>query len=140
MNTLRTLLKPPVFEDEAKTQQAYMLHIILWTLVLVPIPFAIYTLVIAQENTARAIAQIAFGESVNIFLLILLRRGYVRLASVLQVSLFWVFFTITALTDTRRPGRGLFIGLWPGDRHRRIFAWRCGRPGIHSLSPCSPAR
>ena len=87
MSTLRTLLKPPVFEDETKTQQAYMLHIILWTLVLVPIPFAIYTLVIAQENMARAIVQIIFGESVNIFLLILLRRGFVRLASVRHVTL-----------------------------------------------------
>jgi PAS domain S-box-containing protein len=110
MNSLKTLLKPPVFEDETKTQQAYMLHIILWTLVLVPIPFAIYTLAIAHENTARSIVQIAFGESVNIFLLILLRRGFVRLASVLQVSLFWIFFTITAFTDMGVQGEAYLLG------------------------------
>ena len=110
MNTLKTLLKPPVFEDEAKTQQAYMLNIILWTLVLVPIPFAIYTFVLAQENMARAIVQIVFGESVNIFLLILLRRGFVRLASILQVSLFWIFFTFTAFTDTGVQGEAYLLG------------------------------
>jgi PAS domain S-box-containing protein len=110
MSTLKKLLTPPVFEDEAKTQQAYMLHIILWTLVLVPLPFAIYTLVFAPENTARSIVQIAFGESVNILLLILLRRGFVRLASVLQVSLFWTFFTITALTDKGVQGEAYLLG------------------------------
>ena len=110
MSTLRTLLKPPVFEDETKTQQAYMLHIILWSLVLVPLPFAVYTLVIAPENTARSIVQIVFGESVNIFLLVLLRRGFVRLASVLQVSLFWIFFTITAFIDTGVQGEAYLLG------------------------------
>ncbi len=110
MSSLKTLLKPPVFEDETKTQQAYMLHIILWTLVLVPFPFAVYTLVFAQENIARSIVQIAFGESVNILLLILLRRGFVRLAAVLQVSLFWIFFTLTALTDTGVQGEAYLLG------------------------------
>ena len=110
MSSLKTLLKPPVFEDETKTQQAYMLHIILWTLVLVPFPFAVYTLVFAQENIARSIVQIAFGESVNILLLILLRRGFVRLTAVLQVSLFWIFFTLTALTDTGVQGEAYLLG------------------------------
>jgi PAS domain S-box-containing protein len=110
MSFLRTLLKPPVFEDESKTQQAYMLNIILWTLVLVPLPFAVYTLLFAQENTARAIVQIAFGESANIILIILLKRGFVRLASVLQISLFWIFFTITAFTDIGVQGEAYLLG------------------------------
>jgi PAS domain S-box-containing protein len=110
MSSLRTLLQPPVFDDETKTQQAYMLHIILWTLLLVPIPFAVYTLVFTPENTARSIVQIAFGESVNILLIILLRRGFVRLASILQVSTFWLFFTLTAFTDTGVQGEAYLLG------------------------------
>jgi PAS domain S-box-containing protein len=110
MSSLSTLFRPPVFEDEAKTQQAYMLNIILWTLVLVPLPFAVYTLLLAQENTARSIVQIAFGESANIFLLILLKRGFVRLASLLQVSLFWIFFTVSAFTDTGVQGEAYLLG------------------------------
>jgi PAS domain S-box-containing protein len=110
MNSLKTLLKPPVFKDETKTQQAYMLHIILWTLILVPLPFAVYTLLLTPESTARSLVQIAFGESVNIFLLVLLRRGFVRLASVLQVSLFWIFFTATAFSGNGVQGEAYLLG------------------------------
>ncbi len=110
MNDLKSILKPPVFKDETKTQQAYMLHIILWTLVLVPLPFAVYTLITYPENSTRSLVQIVFGEMVNIFLLILLRRGFVRLASVLQVSLFWVFFTLTAFTGAGVQGEAYLLG------------------------------
>ena len=98
MSALRKLLKPPVFEDESKTQQAYMLNIILWTLVLVPIPFVIYTLIFTPQNAGRVLLQTVFGESVNIILLIMLRRGQILAASIIQVGAFWFFFTLTAWT------------------------------------------
>ena len=44
MTFFKKLFSAPTFDDEIKTQQAYMLHMILWTLILVPIPFVIYTL------------------------------------------------------------------------------------------------
>ncbi len=110
MNFPRTILKPPVFDDEIKTQQAYMLHIIVWTLVLVPIPFAIYTLVATPENTARTMVQIAFGESVNLILLVMLRRGFVRAASIIQVSAFWFFFTVTAFTGNGVQSEAYLLG------------------------------
>ena len=110
MSILRTILKPPIFEDEIKTQQAYMLHIILWTLVLVPIPYAIYTLVATPESTTRTMVQIAFGESVNLILLVMLRRGFVRAASIIQVSAFWIFFTATALTSNGVQSEAYLLG------------------------------
>ena len=110
MTFIKRIFTSPVFEDEIKTQQAYMLHIILWTLVFVPIPFAIYTLVLAPENTSRMLVQVAFGEIVSILLLVVLRRGFVRAAAILQVILFWSFFTVTALTASGVQGEAYLLG------------------------------
>ena len=110
MTFLRQIFTPPVFEDELKTQQAYMLHIIVWTLICVPIPFVLYTIALVPQNMTRAFIQTAFGESVNILLLIMLRRGYVRAASILQVSAFWLFFTVAALTSSGVLGEAYLLG------------------------------
>ena len=77
MTFLKRILKPPSFEDGVKTKQAYMLHIILWTLVCVPIPLVIYNLAVAPQNTARMLVQSVFALGASIILLIMLRRGYV---------------------------------------------------------------
>ena len=110
-------LTPPVFESETKTHQAQLLHVILWTLILVPIPYVIYSLIETPAEFPRALAQAAFGETVNIILLIMLRRGYVGAASILQVSMFWVFFTGTAASgggvqsESYLLGYGLIIAI-----------------------------
>lgn len=110
MSFLKNLLAPPVFDDETKTQQAYMLHIILWVLILVPIPFLFYTLVFVPENITRVLVQTFFGESVNIILLVMLRRGFVRAASIIQVSAFWIFFTATAVTANGVQSEAYLLG------------------------------
>ncbi|HJS17298.1 MAG TPA: ATP-binding protein [Anaerolineales bacterium] len=110
MTFVKRILTPPVFDDEDKTQQAFMLNIILWSLVLVPIPLMLYTLVFAPQNTARLLAQTVFGEVINITLLIMLRRGYVRAASIIQVSAFWVFLTVSAVTDGGVQGEAYLLG------------------------------
>jgi len=110
MNKLKSIFAPPVFEDELKTQQAYLLNIIVWTLICVPIPFVIYAFFKTPENLSRAVMQGLFGETVNIILLIMLHRGYVRAASILQVSAFWLFFTVTAFTGTGVHGEAYMLG------------------------------
>ena len=107
---LKKLLSPPVFDDEIKTQQAYMLNVILWTLVCVPIPFAVYTFLFTPESFMRAILQILFGETVNIALLVMLHRGYVQEASILQTGAFWFFFTATAFTGSGVQGEAYLLG------------------------------
>ena len=42
MNVLRRILAPPVLDDEIKTEQAYLLHVILWTLIFVTIPYVLF--------------------------------------------------------------------------------------------------
>lgn len=108
--TLKRWLTPPVFEDEAKTHQAFILNVILWTLVCVPIPYLIYSLIKTPELAGRVWAQVIFGESANVLALYILRRGQVRGASMLQVSLFWIFLTGTALTGGGVQSEAYLLG------------------------------
>jgi len=110
MKFLKRIFKSPVFEDEPKTHQAYTLNIILWSLVFVPIPYLIYTLLLNPEDALRALIQTTFGEVTNILLLILLHQGFVKAASAIQVSAFWFFFTATAFTGNGVQGEAYLIG------------------------------
>ena len=110
MNYLKKIFTLPAFKDEAETQQAYLLHIIVWTLIFVPIPFVIYTLTLTHGNIFRTLMQAAFGEAVNIILLFMLHRKYVRAASILQVSAFWFFFTATAVTGAGVKSEAYLLG------------------------------
>ena len=110
MKAIKTVLTAPVFEDEIKTQQAYLLHIILWVLICVPLPFVIYTLTLAPENTSRALIQTFFAETANIILVLMLHRGFIKAASVIQVGAFWVFFTVTAMTGSGVQSEAYLLG------------------------------
>src|ERR1043165_1070267 len=98
MIELKRLFSPPIFEDEVKTRQANLLNVILWALILIPIPYVLFQWLAVPENLRRALAQGLFGEIVNVVLLYILHRGHVRTASILQICLLWLFFTASALT------------------------------------------
>ena len=110
MTILRRLLTPPVFENEVKTRQAYLLNIVLWGLILVPIPYVLYEWLSGSEDAGRALAQGVFGELVNVSLLYMLHRGYVQAASILQVCLFWLFFTVVGFTSDGVRGEAYLLG------------------------------
>lgn len=110
MKSLKRQFAPPVFEDELKTQQAYMLNIILWTLICVPVPYFIYSIIATPDEIVRAFIQSAYGLVSNAVLLVIMRRGYVRAASIAQVSVFWLFFTATAITGRGVQGEAYLIG------------------------------
>jgi PAS domain S-box-containing protein len=110
MNVLRRIFTSPVFEDEIKTEQAYLLHVILWTLIFVPIPYLLFMFLKGTAYPARALVQAGVGEFVNILLLMMLQRGYVRLTAILQVSTFWLFFTATAITGSGIQGEAYLLG------------------------------
>lgn len=107
---IRNLFKPPIFEDEQKTHQAYLLNIILWGLISIPIPYVLYTVIFAPESAVRALTQGGIGEAINLVLLFLLRRGHVRTVSILQVTAFWVFFSISAMTGVGVQGESYLLG------------------------------
>ncbi len=110
MNTLLRLLRPPVFADERQTEQAYLLYIIVWVLVLVPVPYVAFVLSNGADDPLRVMAQVGFGEAVNFLLLFMIRKGWVQAASMLQVSMFWLFFTVTAFTGSGVQGEAYLLG------------------------------
>ena len=57
MNVLRRILAPPVLDDEIKTEQAYLLHVILWTLIFVPIPYVLFMFLKGTEYQSRTLIQ-----------------------------------------------------------------------------------
>ena len=107
---LKKLFSPPQFKNEEDTHQAFLLHMILWGLVLVPIPYVLYFVLFAPQESMRALVQGGIGELINITLLVLLKRGHVRFASIAQVTAFWLFFTISAFTDYGVPGEAYLLG------------------------------
>lgn len=107
---LQKLIAPPVFEDETKTHQAYLLNIILWALILVPFPYVLYTMIFMPQYVERVLTQGLIGEAANIFLLILLKRGHVRLSAQLQVIAFWLFITASAFTGLGVQGEAYLLG------------------------------
>lgn len=110
MKNSRNFFSPPVFEDEDKTRQAYLLNIVLWVLVFVPIPYMVYVLTAYPEIAPRAWTQTVVGEAVNIYLLSLLRRGSVWPAGAIQSIAFWLFFTVTAFTGYGVEDEAYIIG------------------------------
>ncbi|MBV6397064.1 MAG: Adaptive-response sensory-kinase SasA [Anaerolineales bacterium] len=103
-------LTPPVFEDDAQTNRAYILHVILWALVAVPVPYLIYSFFKTPEQMGRVLAQSLFGEAANIIALYILRRGQVQAASILQAGLFWLFLTVTSFTGGGVQSEAYLLG------------------------------
>jgi len=106
-------LSPPLFADEAKNNQAFLLHVLLWAMVLVTPPYVLLTLLLTPRFTGRALLQALIGEVLNGGLLLLLRSGRVRLASFLEVAALFVFMTGTALSlgGVESPGYQLGYAL-----------------------------
>ena len=97
--TAHDLLNPPTFADEKKNQQAFILHILLISLLTLEIIYLGFSLLLSPQTSVQDIEISVVGIVVNAFLLVLLRRGYVRPASIIQVATFWLLFTLIALTE-----------------------------------------
>jgi PAS domain S-box-containing protein len=82
----------------------------LWVLICIPIPYVILTFIATPEAAAETLIQAVIGECINIFLMVLLRRGHVRLASALQVGAFWLFFTVVSFTTSGVSGPAYMLG------------------------------
>jgi hypothetical protein len=136
VNFLQELLSPPVFDDEEKTHQAYLLHVILLALIAIPIPFVAFLLIRRPEEANRGLTLISASEIIHIFLFMMLRRGYVRLASVIQVVAIWLLFAATSVTSSSVYGVALYAWQWIGGHHCRNFTGRAWCTGNDSASHC----
>ncbi len=84
----RNLITPPVFEDAEKTRLARLLHVILLTVMALLIVFSIPAFLQTPQIERLLIELTLAGWS--IFMLILLRRGYVSQAAFLMSLTLWV--------------------------------------------------
>jgi PAS domain S-box-containing protein len=98
LNRWRTLLTPPHFKDEQKNQQAFILNIILWSLIFLAFLYLLFSLIFSPQTAGEDILISSGGILISIFLLALMRRGYVRQASIIHVASFWLLFTGISLT------------------------------------------
>jgi PAS domain S-box-containing protein len=110
LNLLKGWLVPPVFDDEEKTHQGYLLNVILLSLIAIPIPFIAYLLIRKPEEANRALILIAASELSNFILLMMLKRGYVRQASVILVATIWLFFTVSSVSSSGVYGVAYMLG------------------------------
>ena len=100
VNSLRHLFTSPTFADEKKNQQAFILHVVLLSLLILEMLYLGFSLLLSPQTAVEDIEISVGGMLVTAFLLVLLRRGYVRLASIIQVASFWLLFTaIAAVQD-----------------------------------------
>ncbi|HKZ69009.1 MAG TPA: PAS domain S-box protein, partial [Anaerolineales bacterium] len=93
---MRTLLTPPVFDDEDKTLEARLLHVIL--LALFGVTAATYLTPLFVSDLVLTLPMLfeLLTACLGLIggLLFLMRRGYVRLTSQILVGLFWITMTI----------------------------------------------
>jgi PAS domain S-box-containing protein len=132
MRSIKQLLAPSKFQDEEKTYQAYLLNIILLTLIAVPIPLIIYLLIWKPGEIYRTLAFITFAEIVNVTLFAMVRRGFVRQASIAHIVTLWLIFAFSSITRSGiygipyALGNGLVItvtGFLLGKRSAQAVTW-----------------
>ncbi|MBN1136070.1 MAG: GAF domain-containing protein, partial [Anaerolineae bacterium] len=97
MNWIRQFLAPPVFDrDEDRTRTAALLNIILLSILAVAGPMAIIAPLALPQPLLGVIVAVPMSL-VCVGALLLMRRGYVQLASVIPVSLQWIAYAALAL-------------------------------------------
>jgi PAS domain S-box-containing protein len=111
---IKQILAPPVFEDEDKTRSAWLLNIVLMaaflTLSLTISLVALVGLGRGEQIIKPAILiTAATGSTLILVLWFFMRRGYVRLASLLLAILFLVVATITVYSSETIRSTGSII-------------------------------
>ena len=101
------LLGAPAFEgDEEKTRVARLLNTVLWVFFLVMLAFGISTLIF--PNPREALSFVGIVLAVDLIALLLMRRGHVRMASIVFLSTVWLLLTLVALAFGGIDGTAVF--------------------------------
>jgi GAF domain-containing protein len=97
----------PVFEgNEDKTRVARLLNAVLWAFMGLMLAYGISTLLL--PNPREALAYVATSMAVSLIALLLMRRGHVRLASVVFLGTAWLLLTLVALAFGGMDGVAVF--------------------------------
>jgi len=96
LDSIKKLLAPPTFKDEEKTRIARMLNIILLAITLLVGVLVVVRIIESGGVIDEAIITNGSLIFIAVVLQFVMRRGYIRLASYLLVSLSWVALTYQA--------------------------------------------
>jgi signal transduction histidine kinase/CheY-like chemotaxis protein len=107
---LKTLLTPPVFNDEEKSHEAHLLYLILGFMLFLPAPLLISAYIYTPDRLPFFISLTGIAEIINIFLFVLLYRGRIRLSSILQIAGFWIFTTMSAYLGSGIRSEAYLLG------------------------------
>ncbi len=135
---IKTLLRPPVFEDKEKTRVAMILGVILWSVVAV-VSILIMTWLItgkSHELGPYAFAANTFIIAVAIGLLFLIHMGYVKSAGFVFVAFIWCNITFQAFTSDGVRGSAAIIYITIMVLAGLLLGWRMSI-GIAALSTLS---
>jgi PAS domain S-box-containing protein len=92
LTQIKLALAPPVFEDEDKTRVAGLLNIILLATIAANVAYNPVLAVILPNPTPSLVIDSIF-LLLQIGVLVLLRRGYVQVASISLLFLVWIYIT-----------------------------------------------
>ena len=95
MSWLARLPRPPVFADEAETHQAFMLHVILCSLVAVPVIYVIQAAIFAPAFLQGALVEGLAGQAANVALLVI--GCFMETTAILLIATPTLFPLIVAL-------------------------------------------
>jgi PAS domain S-box-containing protein len=103
----------PVFADEEQNQTAYLLHVLLWTVIFAITIMELIDIIILPANTLRWLTMIAIVNPFSLALMFLSWRGHTRLAAFILIIGMTLFNTRVAMTGggIRAPGFILSSGI-----------------------------
>jgi methyl-accepting chemotaxis protein len=126
---IRHFLAGPIFEEDAdKTRTAKLLNAILLLILVVALVYAITLL--TSPNWAAGLATAGLIITLSLGMLVLTRRGHVRLASVVLSSMLWIVLTafiyltggIRGISISSYFGAILIAGLLLGEHGTIVFS------------------
>ncbi len=94
---IRHIFGAPVFADEEQTRRVWVLHVILWTFLLLGIVAFVANMLILPQHKARWIGLTASFGLISVVLILLNRRGRTRMAAVLLLAVLWLMSVVLAL-------------------------------------------
>jgi len=99
---------PPVFEgNEDKTHTARLLNTMLWAMILILLLYGLVTLIL-NINAHIAVPMVVGIIAVEIVAIVLMRRGQVRLAGYIFVTILWLFMGVVTIIFSGVQGSSAF--------------------------------
>lgn len=110
LNHVKHLVSPPRFSDEAKTQQASLLNVLLWAILAGTLLYVIL-IVLNAEVASGVVLYLVFLLILLGGLLLLLHRGYVRQATLGLIGGVWLALAVALMFNggVRAPANSGFI-------------------------------